>query len=242
MAQNDGFGQYRTFPASAVPPHLQPGYMAGYTPNNGNPRGAYNMPGYRMGGMAPDPNRAFDRRDFYGPRRNRAFNSITGMPPRIPPGPMGGPSPAPMGDPNAEPPMDTTSRLKPLQIPSNGGGSIHAQSVPASQPFNPSGNQNFMQQLQEMMRNLNMGRSSYNFNNQGGGNPNYFGGQSPGAGRYRPPIMDRSGNWRDNAPYNYNLPNAFGSYPGYGQGNPRSGFGGLGYSNYFPRDDFEFAY
>lgn len=64
------------------------------------------------------------------------------------------------------------------------------------------------------------------------GNANYYGGQSAGAGRYRPPTMDERGRWQDSGGYNYNLPNAFGSYPGYGQGNPWSqrlgpGYGGL---------------
>jgi hypothetical protein len=54
-----------------------------------------------------------------------------------------------------------------------------------------------------------------NFNGQGGGYGGYFGGQAQGVGRYQPPMMDQQGGWQGgNNPYNYNLPNAFGSYPG----------------------------
>jgi hypothetical protein len=72
-----------------------------------------------------------------------------------------------------------------------------------------------------------------------GGNANFFGGQAQNVGRYRPPTMDASGNWADTQPYNYNLPNAHGSYSGYGQGNPNSpnfgfGYGGI-YDPYAPR-------
>lgn len=65
------------------------------------------------------------------------------------------------------------------------------------------------------------------------GNAGYYGGQSAGAGRYRPPMMDGYGGWQDFGGYNYNLPNAFGSYPGYGQGNPYSQFYGSGYEGFF---------
>lgn len=65
-----------------------------------------------------------------------------------------------------------------------------------------------------------------------GGNSNYYGGQSQGAGRYRPPTME-GGRWQDYGGYNYNLPNAFGSYPGYGQGNPYSQYYGSGYGGLF---------
>lgn len=66
-----------------------------------------------------------------------------------------------------------------------------------------------------------------------GTDPSYYGGQSPAAGRYRPPTMDVMGRWQDTGGYNYNLPNAFGSYPGYGQGGPGSGSRGPGYSSMF---------
>lgn len=65
------------------------------------------------------------------------------------------------------------------------------------------------------------------------GDANYYGGQALGTGRYRPPTMDTQGNWNDFGGYNYNLPNAFGSYPGYGQGNPYSPFFEQGYGGFF---------
>jgi hypothetical protein len=73
-----------------------------------------------------------------------------------------------------------------------------------------------------------------NFDGMGGGYGGYFGGQAEGVGRYRPPMMDQQGGWQGgNNPYNYNLPNAFGSYPGYGQGNPNSQFFGYGYQGMY---------
>lgn len=67
-------------------------------------------------------------------------------------------------------------------------------------------------------------------------NPNvYRGGQEQGIGRYRPPTMTGNGQWQDNDPYSYNLPNAFGSYPGYSQGNPNGMQGGPGLGQMFPQ-------
>ena len=72
------------------------------------------------------------------------------------------------------------------------------------------------------------------YDNQGGGYGGYMGGQSPGASRYRPPTMNGDGSWNnDPGGYNYNLPNGFGSYPGYGQGNPYNQ-GGPGTGGFYP--------
>lgn len=80
-----------------------------------------------------------------------------------------------------------------------------------------------------MMPNFN----SQDIRNRAIGIGQYYGGQNPGAGRYRPPTQDRQGNWQDSGGYNYNLPNAYGSYPGYGQGDPGAGNRGPGSSSMY---------
>jgi len=79
---------------------------------------------------------------------------------------------------------------------------------------------------------FNQSRNPYDFFR---GDSNYFGGQSQGAGRYIPPMMNNGNqyDWMGGGGYNYNLPNAFGSYPGYGQGNPYSQSQGSGYGSMF---------
>ena len=98
------------------------------------------------------------------------------------------------------------------------------------------------QLLQEMpgqgQQGMGQGTMMPNFNsqdirNRAIGIGQYYGGQNPGAGRYRPPTQDRQGNWQDSGGYNYNLPNAYGSYPGYGQGDPGAGNRGPGSSSMY---------
>lgn len=109
--------------------------------------------------------------------------------------------------------------------------------MPVGDP--PEGGMGARGSYEDLIRRMMDRFSSQQQPSYGGGNANFFGGQAQNVGRYRPPTMDASGNWADTQPYNYNLPNAHGSYSGYGQGNPNSpnfgfGYGGI-YDPYAPR-------
>lgn len=210
-----------------------------YPANNGNPNGANNMPRGAMGMALPpgfgqygtgvpqyQPNQV--QPDGYvrkpgqqnGPALTRAdegersFNPIRGG--RLPPKPVMGADPF---NPN---PYNGGS-MAPAPDMSGGG------SVAFSPSFGPLGSRGNRQPNQQQQ----FGPPRPRFDQSGGGYAGYFGGQSPGAGRYRPPTMNGDGRWNDDGGYNYNLPNAFGSYPGYGQGSPYGG-GGFGYAGLYP--------
>jgi len=196
-----------------------------FIPNNGNPRGANNMPRQFTSSGFPMP----------VPGGNQYGNSATRpqqqgyKPNQVQPG--GQVSKPGMG-------YDPTMRQ---ERPPQGGSiglpvdprALRDSLIGRGGPPVPSYGQQPQRPMGSAYGGEAYGPPRPRFDNQGGGYGGYFGGQSMGTGRYRPPMMDGSGNWQDQGGYNYNLPNAFGSYPGYGQGSPYSG-GGYGYGGLYP--------
>lgn len=165
-----------------------------YSPNNGNPRGANNMPGQRNNPYQTQP-----MPPGFGSFDNQGQASQNEMFYQDPTGRM------------TFIPERYRNRMKPNQ----------------TQPT-----QQFSQNAY-WQGGRGPGQNPYGMYPPSQG---YMGGQQPYAGRYRPPMMGPGGDWQDWGGYNYNLPNAFGSYPGYGQGNPYSPYFGLDYGGIFGHD------
>ena len=95
-------------------------------------------------------------------------------------------------------------------------------------PMNQSGGVPQLSAFQSMMQQM-LQRAPTGQSNGPGGLPQlqgmldiYRGGQNPALNRYQPPQMQGGnmqwGNGQQQGPYSYNLPNAFGPYPNFGQG------------------------
>ena len=224
-----------------------------YSPNNGNPRGANNMPNPR-GRMTPVMNPSMRRMEQTpeGPYTDPPL-------PRVNPDSYrNNPQDAPVYPGQGQSGFRSYERDNRMQGGGGGesyqdylnnfGGSISGQPAteeewrrmqqdPRAQPGYQGGGQgndaNY-RRLQELYNQFGsrfpaLGGQGY----QRGPSQGYMGGQQPYSGRYRPPMMNGQGNWMDYGGYNYNLPNAFGSYPGYGQGNPNSPYYDEGYGSYY---------